>query len=371
VAGLVASAGVLRVMGLSGGQATWASDALREVAWAPDADLRLQAASAGLALVWRGPHAGKTGRTMAVLGPHGEPRGAPAEIGSAFCVTSAGVAWLDARSSGAARVLSRGWAETEARVAAQVPVDRDPALVCGDRDAIVLGDGDDDLIATPLTPGDATRAPIVAIRDADFGDDEEREHDAYSVGDDLGLVRIGSSGAIAMREVPRGGAPTPWRKLKHAIPADDDVVAVDGDAEITVIVFTQDSDDACPGVGATAESVHALRVVRKTGEEALVDVAPADCDKAPAPVWVAPASAGATVAWVERRTKSSPQAAPITGASFLVLLAGRPQAHHVDLAADAVVDSGCDDKGCSLAALLRPPGGDAMQPGSIAVYSYP
>ena len=372
VAGLVASAGVVRVMGLSGGHATWTADPLRDLAWAPDADLRLRAAAGGFALVWRGPHAGRTGRTMVALGPHGEARDPPVEIGSAFCVTGSGVAWLDARSAGPARVQARGWAEASPRVLTSVPADRDPALVCADHDVIVLGDGDDDLSATTFTPGDAAaHAPIVAIRDADFGDDEEREHDAYSVGDDLGVVRVASSGAVAMREVPRGGSPTPWRKLKHTIPADDDVVAVDGDADATVIVYTEDSDETCPGVGATAESVHALKVVRKTGEETLLDLAPADCEKAPGPLWVAASPAGVTVGWVERRTKSSPQAPPIMGAAFRVLLPSGPKPFHIDLAADAVVDAGCDEKGCSIAALLRPAGGDAMQPGQLAAYPYP
>ena len=372
VAGLVVSAGVLRVMGLSGGHATWTADALRDVAWAPDADLRLQAAPGGVALVWRGPHAGKTARTMVVLGPHGEAREAPVEIGSAFCVTTAGVVWLDARSAGPARVLARGWSDSTARPLTSVSADRDPALVCADHDVIVLGDGDDDLTATTVTAGDAAaHASVVAVRDADFGDDEEREHDAYSFGDDLGVVRVAASGAVAMREVPRGGGPTPWRKLKHTIPADDDVVAVDGDAESTVIVYTEDSDDTCPGVGATAESVHALKVVRKTGEETLFDLAPADCDRAPGPLWVAASTAGVAVGWVERRTKSSPQAPPITGAAFRVLLAAGPKPYHVDLAADAVVDTGCDTQACSIAALLRPAGGDAMQPGLLAVYAYP
>jgi hypothetical protein len=374
VAGLVATAGVLRVARIESGRAVWTADALRDVSWAPDADLRLQAAPGGMALVWRGPHAGKTARTLVLLGPRGEARDSPAEIGSAFCVTSSGVAWLDARTSGPARVMARGWSEGAARPVTSVSADRDPALVCADRDVIVLGDGDDDLSSAAFAPGDAAPRPAVtALRDADFGDDEEREHDAYSVGDDLGIVRVGSAGAIAMREVPHGGTPTPWRKLKHTIPADDDVVAVDGDADSTVIVYTEDADDACPGVGSSAESIHALRVSRKTGDEALFDLAPPDCDKAPGPLWVAPSPTGIAVGWVERRTKSVPLAAPIVGAAFRVLgsTGATAQARHIDLAADAVVDAGCDTRGCSLAALLRTPGGDAMQPGPIAAYPYP
>src|SRR5208283_174791 len=107
--------------------------------------------------------------------------------------------------------------------------------------------------------------------------DDEREHDAYSIGDDLGLVRVGASGAVALRELPRGGAPGPWRKLKQALATDDDVVTVDGDATATLIVVTHDAEDACAEGGVASDSVRAIRVDRKTGEESIVALAPADC----------------------------------------------------------------------------------------------
>ncbi len=373
VAGLVATAGVIRVMGMTGGTIAWTTDALRDVAWAPDAELRMQAAGAGIALLWRGPHGGKIGRTLVLLGPHGEAREQPVPVGSAFCATGAGVAWLDARTTGAAHVLARGWAEASPRPVAVVGSDRDPALVCGDHDVFVLGDGDDDLTAAAVRPGEpAARPAAVALRDADFGEDEEREHDAYTVGDDLGLVRVGASGAISLREIPQGAGPTPWRTLRHTIPADDDVVAVDGDADATVVVYTEDADAACPGAGATAESVHALRVVRKTGDESVLDLAPPDCDHAPGPFWIAASPSGpTTLAWVERRMRPSGASAPVTGAALRVLGPAGVQAKRLDQAADALVDAGCDERGCSLAALVRPRDGDGMQPGSIRVLAYP
>jgi hypothetical protein len=373
LAGLVARSGVVRVMGVAAGQITWTSDALKDVAWTPDAELVLQPAHGGLVLVWRGMHAGKSGRTLVLLGPSGEARDAPIDIGPGFCVTDAGVAWLEPHASGPARVMARAWTETAARQVGAVATDRDPALVCGDHDVTVLGDGDDDLTMASLTPGDpSTRAPAVAIRDADFGDDEEREHDAYTFGDDLGLVRVASSGAVAMREVPRGGSASAWRRLKHTIPADDDVVAVDGDAETTLIVYTQDADDACPGVGSTAEAVHAIRVVRKTGEETLLDLAPADCQRSPGPFWIAPTPLGQAVGWIERTARpSGSTAAPIAGASFRLLTPGGMQSRRIEQAADALVDAGCDAKGCSLAALVRPAEADGMQPESLRAVAYP
>ena len=324
VAGLVAVAGVVRVMGLADGKPAWAADVLTGVSWAPDAELHVQpTGDGGVALVWRGPRAGKVGRTLVLLGPRGELRGDPTEVGAAFCATADGLAWIDPRTTGPTHVLARRLGEPAAREVLSVSPDRDPALVCGDHAIAVLGDGDDDLTAAVFVPGGGAKPPAVVIRDADFGEDEEREHDAYTVGDDVGLVRMGGSGAVALRELPHDGAPTPWRKLKQTISPDDDIVAVDGDAEATLIVFTQDADDACPGIGSTAESVHALRVDRKTGGESVLDLAPADCDRSPGPFWVAAAAPGGpTVAWVERTSKLAPKGAPIAGAALRTIAAG-------------------------------------------------
>ena len=72
LAGLLAKAGVVRVMGMTDGRVAWTADALKDVAWTPDAELVLQPAHGGLALVWRGMHAGKSGRTLVLLGPAGK-----------------------------------------------------------------------------------------------------------------------------------------------------------------------------------------------------------------------------------------------------------------------------------------------------------
>src|SRR5277367_1660687 len=98
VAGLVAAAGVVRVMGLTAGQPAWTVDALRGVAWAPDAEMKLLPAADGVALVWRGLLAGKSGATLVVLGPNGEPRGEPLAVGAGSCTTADGVAWIDPRA---------------------------------------------------------------------------------------------------------------------------------------------------------------------------------------------------------------------------------------------------------------------------------
>lgn len=396
VAALVASRGVVQLLGVSGGHTRWSADALSGVAWAPDADITLQAAPDGLALVWRGLRNGKLGRTLVLLGPHGEPKGDPVDVGAAFCVTNAGVAWIaqsgthagearidagasgsrggsggPARPMGPAGVMVRGWSEAAARAVGSVPSDRVPGLACGDHDVIVLGDGDDDLTAATITPGDAAlHAPTLAVRASDFGDDDEREHDVYTVGDDLGIVRFASEGGVAWREVPRGGTPGSWHRLKHIVPPDDDIVAVDGDADATVIVYTHDAESACPGVGSTAVAVRALRVGRKGGDESVIDLAPPDCDRSPGPFWVASTPSGQAVGWIDRRAKAATGPA-IAGASVRRVGAGGGPLRRIEQPADAFEDGGCDEQGCSLAALLRPEGADGMSPEALSVIAYP
>jgi hypothetical protein len=365
---------VVRVVGLVDGASAWGTDALAPVAWSADAELHLQRAGDGLAVLWRGLFRGKSGRTAVLLGPDGSVRGEPFEVGPGFCATSAGAVWVDQAPHRAAHVVSRLWSEPAAKDVLVVPADRDPpSIVCAEHAAILLGsDDDDNLTAAHYTPGEAAPAhPVVAIRDADFGDDDERDHDAYSVGDDLGLVRIAGSGAVALREVTRGSPPTPWRRLKRTLPADDDLVAVDGDADDVLIVTTHDSDAACPGVGSTAAAVRAIRVDRKRGDDTLLELAPADCAVTPGPFWFSSSPAGQIVAWVVRRASGGPDIPPVSGLAYRVVRPEGVRAGAIDLPADALVDGGCDATGCSVAALVRSPGADAMQPSSIRVLHYP
>lgn len=375
VAGLVAAEGVVRVAGLKDGGSSWTVDALRGVAWIPDAELKLQPAGDGVALVWRGSLDGKTGATLAVLGPHGESRGAPIAVGAGSCTTAEGIAWIDPRGSGAAHVRARRWDEPVPRDVLTLASDRAPTLLCGEHAAFVVGDGDDDLTANAFSPGAGVAdPPVVAIRDRDFADDE-REHETFTVGDDLAIVRVGDSGAIAMREVSHGHA-SAWRRLKHALSEADDVVAVDGDASATVIVFTREAADACPGAESSAQTVRALRVDRKTGEETVVLLAPADCASTSGPFWLAPSPAdGALVAWTERRVRPGASAAPIDGLVHRTLSISpdtdaRAPVVREGVEAEALAEAGCDADGCFVAALLRGPEDDGGHPEAIVGLRY-
>jgi hypothetical protein len=371
VAGLVASDQRIRVRGMRGRDTLWCTDVLQGAAWAPDVDLRLLPGPAGVAVVWGGP-AASGARTLVVLGLRGDVVGEPISIGAAVCASADGVAWVDPRRSGPVRIRARAWGGAEVRDGGSLPADRDAALVCGDHAVFVLGDGDDDLTVSAFVPGEGVMSPgRVAMRDADFGDDDEREHDAYTLGDTLGLVRVAASGAIAMREVPRSGSPTAWRTLKQRLSPDDDVVAVDGDATTTLVLFTHDVEDACPGPGSSAEAIRALRIDRASGAESLVDLAPPSCDVSPGPFWIAQVRGGQVAAWVERSGKVAPNAPPIRRLAARTVRPDGVLVAGADLDADALVDGGCDDAGCFAAALVRPPGGDGTRPEAIAVVGYP
>jgi hypothetical protein len=373
VAGLVAAEHVVRVLGLVDGKPAWSADAITSVNWAEDADVHLEAAGdAGALLSWRGPRAGASSHAIVLVGPHGEVSAAPVEVGSSSCATADGVAWVDPSRRGAIQIRARRWTEATDQQVLAVPPGRTPALVCGDHAFFVLGDGDDDLTVASFLLGATPQAPVVALRDDDFGDDEERDHFVYGAGDDIGFVRVASSGAVVVRELPKGGSLGAWRKLKHSIPADDDVAVVDGAADAIFIVYTHDAEDACPGVGSTAEAVRALRLDRKTGAETVLDLAPPDCERAPGPFWVAAnAPGGPVIGWVERALKRDAKSAPIAGVALRSVTDAGMKAKRIELAADAVSVGGCTAGGCSVGALLRPTGADGMQPEAIAVFAYP
>jgi hypothetical protein len=376
VGGLVVSEGVIRIVGFPDDASPWSTDALHGVAWVADADLKLQATTTGIALAWRGDVSGKVGTTLVILGPRGEPRGAPFPVGAGWCVTDEGVAWLDPHGPHPVHARARRWSEPAERDVLEVSPERAPTLLCGRRDAFLLGDGDDDLtsrafsLGQPATPPPPAGAAVVAIRDQDFGEDDEREHEAFTMVDDVGLIRVGESGTVAVREIGQGHS-VPWHRLKHALAQDDDLVAVDGDATGTVIVSTREGGDPCTGSEGAAQSVRALHVDRATGDESLLILAPASCESVPGPFWIGSSPGGPVVAWGDRRAQPGPGEVSIEHLSYRVLSGARPTEGRLDLQADALVDAGCDETGCFAAALLRAKDGDAMQPGPIVGLRYP
>jgi hypothetical protein len=343
------------------------------------------------------------------VGSNAVARDAPFAIGSAACTTDDGQAWLDQGAHGATRLRVWPWEATAPTDVLTIPADRDPELVCAAARVFALAGGEEDVTATRALGGDAG-APVPILRTKDFPREDEREHDAYTVGDTLGLVRMGDSGTLALREWAPGGL-GPWRTLQTKIAPDDDIVAVDADAESVVIVFTHEVGEGC-GEGA-ATAVRALRVRRGSTDagpsEAQLELGAPQCDRDPGPFWTGVVGGAVMVGWAERghapARRAEPAArtsdggaseagdsagsgreaspAPIAGFSYAAVSdaavdgAGSvpdggkgPLAKHVDLTADEIVSAGCDKDRCYAAALIRPPGQDGMEPEAIRVLSY-
>jgi hypothetical protein len=371
VAGLVAAEGVVRVMALTEAEPAWAVDALHGVSWVGDADLKLQPAGDGVALVWHGIRGGKRSATLVLMGPNGEIRDEPVLVGAGWCTTAEGVAWLDPLSNGPVHVRSRGYDQADVHDVVTLAADRAPTLLCGDHDAFLLGEGDDDLTAVAFSPAEGSARPrVMAIRDRDFGDDDEREHEAFTVVDDLGIVRVGGTGTVHLRQVSREQA-SPWHRLKHTLSEDDDIVAVDGDARSTFLVFTREAANPCAGSESGALTVRAMRIDRQTGDESAVSLAPGSCESNPGPFWVDGAPGASIVAWPRRRARVAAGGAPIEGLVYRVFEGDLPREGHVDVEADALVEGGCDEAGCFGAALVRGGGNDGGRPEPIVALTYP
>lgn len=346
--------------------------ALDDVKWSTDSDLKLAAGSDGktdaIAVTWHGIRGGKLVRQLALLGPDLQAKGEPAEVSSAYCATKDGV-WFanDATATG------RGWNGEKTRVA--LPKDKDAALYCSVHRAWGVIEEEDKASLLPLAPSSSSspssREPIVMIKEGDFGEDDQRELSEYNVGDEMGLVRLAMSGAIAVRETVDGGVGA-LHKLKSAIGREDDVVAVDASSKVVVIVYTQDVSAACPTKDENASSastrVQALRVDRTTFEESTVELSPGRCGNDVGPFFTGLQGDEVSIAWVERTAGLGKARAPIVGLSHAAVgLTGTPAAKRIEQVADALVDAGCDGKQCFAAALVRRDDGDAMTPGFVRV----
>jgi hypothetical protein len=324
---------------------------LGDVAGSTDAEVKVAASPEGVAVTWRGLRSGKLVRQLVRLGPDLSARGEPAEVGAASCSTRDGL-W----SSDGVRASFRPWSGAPGKL--PLPKDKEISLLCGQHRAFALVEDDDKTSLLPLVHD--AGAPVTVVRDDDFGEDEQRELAEYNVGDDVGVVRLAASGALALREV-LAGAVGPLRKLKTTIGRDDDIVAVDASAHVAVIVYTQEetpdggADD--PASTLTCTKVSAVRVDRETFEESTVELAPARCGYELGPFFTNALGDGVSVAWPERSGGGGHARAPIAGLAHVTVgRTGTPSLARSAEAADAMVDAGCDESTCYAVALRRSDG---------------
>lgn len=353
VAGLDAPSKAIRVQRINAKDEIVADRVvLSDVASSTDSDLKVVAASEGVAVTWRGLRAGNLVRQLVLLGSDLAPKGDPTEVAAASCATRDAV-WF----SDGAHAVARPW--SGASMTLQLPKEKDASLLCGHHRAFAVLEDEDS--TSVLALGSESGAPVTMMRENDFGEDDQRELSEYTVGDDVGFVRLASSGALAIREVV-GGRPGPLHKLKNTIRRDDDVVAVDASSRVVVIVYTQDVSDTAPATGADSEpnaipvctKVGALRVDRQSLEESVIELSPGRCGHEVGPFFTSSLGEGVSVAWTERTSGAGRPRAPIVGlAHALVAPTGSPVLARIDQASDALVDAGCDATGCYAAALAR------------------
>ncbi len=368
IAGLDVPAKAIRVQRIDTNDVVTSERTVFEgVAWSPESELHVAPAGRGVLVTWRGLRGGRLVRQALLLGPDLVPNGDVTVITSAPCATRDALWFQDGPV-----VRARPW--SGAAYKRELPRDEDVALLCGEHRAFALLDDESGTSALVLGPGPPTR-PISVLKDSDFGDDEAREHAEYAVDEDLGVVRLATSGAIAVREI-KDGVPTALRRLTTIVPDDDDLVALAASRRIIVVVFTEEVGEACPGSGSGAvvssARVKALRIDRTSFEESVVELSPGACGREVGPFFAGALGDDVSVAWVERLPIKGQSRAPIASFAHRRVVAAGPLAALVrlDQGADALTFAGCGDAQCYGAALVRRAGMDAMVPGMARVIRY-
>jgi hypothetical protein len=291
-------------------------------------------------------------------------KGPPVEVRGPSCATRDAIWFTDGT-----RAHAKSW--TGATIDVGLPKEKEASLVCGLTRAWAFLEEEEGTSFLPLGTTDGGRpAPVTLIRESDFGDDEQRERSEYTAGDDLGVVRLALSGALAFREVKDGVLGT-LKKARTRILHDDDVVAVDASARTLVIVFTQDASAGCPD-GQASTSVSAVRIDSGSQEETSLVLSTGMCSHEVGPFFTGMVGDGVSVAWVERISVAGKPMAPIVALAHAFVPSGGPAqtVKRIDVSADALVDAGCDAERCYAAALERRPGADGMAPGPIRVLRY-
>lgn len=372
VAGLVVPDKAIVLTRLEAGGATaFTVTALRGATWSQDAELRVYptGGDGGVVVVWHGLRDGKSVRQMVAIGKGGELKGGPADVGAVACATEDALVWTERAAAGKSRVALKGWSDPP-RDIATIAAEREPVIVCGAHRVYALGQGEDDTTFATSEPSGGGRSMLLTT--SDFGSDEERELAEYSVGDDLGVVRIGSGGQVAIRETKADGL-GPWRRLKATVPADDDLVAVDADARATFVLTTREAAGACgDGSSSVPSGVQMLRVDRATFAESSFEIAAAQCGKELGPFWTGTVGGRFVVAWTERSPRRDALSPPIAGLAYRVLDGAEPgPVVHIARAADALVDAGCDKDHCYAVALVRASGDTNVVPEIVQALAYP
>ncbi len=243
-----------------------------------------------------------------------------------------------------------------------IPDGHDPVLVCGDtKRAFVIDDGEDD-IGVRLLDGEKAGARRLLLSPDD--DDEPREHDDFTSADVLGHMLLTEKGRLILREY--GESVGPRHMIDHVLGADEDLMAVDGNASHVVAIIAREAGARCDGDLGT--DVVAIDVPLPEGKENVIEVAHGDCGRDLGPYWVAPTSDAMYIAWSVRGPRSGNRA-PVEALAWTRLGSGKVD--EVKLSAEDIVFAGCAKGRCAFATIARPEGTDGMTPGEARVVAIP
>ncbi len=325
-------------------------DAFTAAEWASGTELRVFSGTRGAAVAFRGVVATKQGQHVRLMDPAAKPVGDAFDVDGIPCATKDGVVGL-----GGGHVVTHPFDGAAPKIGPAA--EADDALACGDARAYVLDEGDDGLVVRPIDKDVKTN---VAHGD---GDDEPREHPAFTVGDELSVFVVTTGGALKIAS-PFDAPVKDVGKLHD----DEDLVAVDGDAKRALVVYTKDDTTRC-GADGLVSDVHLSEIPRDGSKPVSSDVVKGGCDVDLGPFWIGAAAGKTVIAWGERDGKRSKGAPPVTGLGYRVLGEAAPQ--KVALSGEDVTFAGCSATKCWAVSLERPTGTDGMVPGKARLIPFP
>ena len=369
VAGLVAARGVVGVARMTpSGEVVWVRDAISQVAWSLDAEVGLHASARGVAVTWRGMRERAPVRLVALFDKDGKSPVPVSPVGAGACATDDGVVSTFEGDGGLAIIGRRNFSDGAEVSLGTAKRALSPTLACGGGRVFVLEGGEADIGLSVLdSDGGGGAAPLFTANGS--GEDDEREHGAFTHADGLGFVRLTGQGAIRSRDaLPELSA---WRRAEvPVIPEADDWLTVDGDAAFAYVVLSRQSTGRCDGGAPGAD----LRVVRARRSRAPKTATDADelAGSLPCGVDLGAAFTGSigeafVVMWSELALHDG-AAPPIAGFAYRVM--GTSEARRISQPADALTLAGCDAKRCYAVAMVRSDA-DAMAAGVAKIIAFP
>jgi hypothetical protein len=338
------------------GAATATGDAFTEADWTSGAELRVFSGAKGIAVAFRGLVGGKSGQHVRLMDPsaHAYPGLDAFDADGIPCGTKDAVVAMDRIAAGG-RLTIHPFDGSAAKLG--LPSVPDATLACGDSKAFLLDDGDDGLAVRSI---EQTTTTNVAPGE---GDDEPRDHPAFTVGDELSILVVTTGGALKL-VAPFDQPPRAVGKLGD----DEDLVAVDGDEKRAFVVYTKDDLTRC-GADRLVSDVYLQIIPRDGGKSTTDDVVKAGCDVDVGPFWIGAAGGKTIVAWGERDGKRTKGAPPVTGVGYRIV--GEGAAQRIAVSGEDVTFAGCSGAKCFAVSLERPTGTDGMVPGKARIVAFP